>query len=221
MSNDNKGETEMQRLRKQIIVLFIMLATMSNTKVFAEDCKMLSTSSPIVMDTDTTEVYQEFGTLTVKMNVSGNQASRDKEFNVAFSLPASWKNHQIAVIKISSNGETKEEVLNVDDNGKCNVCLQHNTSITFEGLTKADMQSLKGINDYGVIEEKYASEGYKTTYKTTTDDLSLAVTITNTKNAYLPTGIVQNQMSIVLCCLGLAGLIAAFAFKKDKGDPHE
>lgn len=221
MPNDNKGEIEMQILRKQIIVLFLMLSTMTTSKVFAEDYKSLSISSPIVMDTDTTEVYQEFGTLTVKMNVSGNQGSRDKEFNVVFSLPASWKNHKIAVIKTNSNGVSKEEVLNVDGNGKCTVSLQHNTSITFEGLSKADMQSLKAINNYGVVENNYASEGYKTTYKTTTGDLALTANITNTKNAYLPTGIVQNQMPFILCGLGFMGLIVAFIFKKDKGDPHE
>lgn len=221
MPNDNKGEIGMQRLRKQIIVLFIMLATMTTNKVFAEDYKTLSISSPIVMDTDTTEVYQEFGTLTVKLNVSGNQASRDKEFNVVFNLPLSWKNHKIAIIKTGSNGATKEEVLNVDGNGKCNICLQHNTSIIFEGLSKADMQSLKAINNYGVIENNYASEGYKTAYTSTTGDLALTVTITNTKNAYLPTGIVQNQMPFILCGLGFMGLIVAFIFKKDKGDPHE
>lgn len=144
------------------------------------------------------------GSLAVKKLVTGNLGDRDKEFNVTvtFTAPA---NEEVKSVISYTDGTTKaiETSAWTEENGskqaEVTIALNHNETVTFTNIPY-------GVT-YIVTEEDYASEGYEkedivysdeANKKIDADTPNDTVTITNTKNSAVDTGIVLDSLPYVL-----------------------
>lgn len=169
----------------------------------------LSTISPVFAETQTTTVYQSFYSIAVNMTVTGNMASRNKEFAVNIQLPLSCANRAFTATKTADNESAVENTVTADSTGKIAVNLRTNEKILIEGLSKAEIESLKTYTNYGVSEESYKSDGYTTTYTTSQSEENLAVTVTNSRQSHVPSGshIATGVAATCLIAILLLGLL--------------
>lgn len=86
----------------------------------------LSTISPVFAETQTTTVYQSFYSIAVNMTVTGNMASRNKEFAVNIQLPLSCANRAFTATKTADNESAVENTVTADSTGKIAVNLRTN-----------------------------------------------------------------------------------------------
>ena len=169
----------------------------------------LSTISPVFAETQTTTVYQSFYSITVNMTATGNMASRNKEFAVNIQLPASCASRIFTVTKTADNESAVENTVTADSTGKISVSLYPNEKILIEGLSQAEIESLKTYTNYGVSEESYKSDGYSTTYTPSQSEGNLAVTVTNSRQSHVPSGshIAAGVAATCLIAIFLLGLL--------------
>lgn len=169
----------------------------------------LSTISPVFAETQTTTVYQSFYSITVNMTATGNMASRNKEFAVNIQLPASCASRIFTVTKTADNESAVENTVTADSTGKISVSLYPNEKILIEGLSQAEIESLKTYTNYGVSEESYKSDGYSTTYTPLQSEGNLAVTVTNSRQSHVPSGshIATGVAATCLIAIFLLGLL--------------
>ena len=144
------------------------------------------------------------GSLSVKKLVEGNLGARDKEFtvNVEFTAPVdALGNYDVVNSTISYYEDADEITISPVWNGnKASVQIQlhHEETVTFTNIPY-------GVT-YNVTEEDYTSEGYVAgviTYddpnkKIDADTPNDTVTVTNTKNSAVDTGIVLDSLPYVL-----------------------
>ena len=148
----------------------------------------LSTISPVFAETQTTTVYQSFYSITVNMSATGNMASRNKEFAVNIQLPASCASRTFTATKTADNESAVENTVTADSTGKISVSLYTNEKILIEGLSKAEIETLKTYEHFGVNEKKYSSDSYTTIYAASQNEENLAVTINNNRQSHVPSG---------------------------------
>ena len=103
----------------------------------------------------------------------------------------------------------------VSSTGRVNFTLKHGETIVFSGLSEAEINALKSAAHYGITEENYASEGYKTSYSTAENSGNLSVEITNSKSSGVPTG---NHIGTGVFASLIIGLGAAVLLLKKKKD---
>lgn len=170
----------------------------------------LSTISPVFAETQTTTVYQSFYSITVNMTATGNMASKDKEFVVNIQLPSSCASRTFTATKTADNESAVENTVTADSTGKISVSLYANEKTLIEGLSKAEIETLKTYEHFGVNEENYSSDGYTTTYITSQNEENLAVNVTNTRQSYVPSGshIATGVATTCLIAIFLLGLMA-------------
>ena len=169
----------------------------------------LSTVSPVFAETQTTTVYQSFYSIAVNMTATGNMASKDKEFAVNIQLPSSCANRTFTATKSSGSESAIENTVAADSTGKIAVTLYANEKILLEGLSKAEIESLKTYTNYGVSEESYKSDGYSTTYTPSQSEGNLAVTVTNSRQSHVPSGshVATGVAATCLIAIFLLGLL--------------
>ncbi len=144
------------------------------------------------------------GSLSVKKLVEGNLGARDKEFtvNVVFTAPVGASGtHDVVNSTISYNEDAGVKTINPvwnDNKASVQIHLHHEETVTFTNIPY-------GVT-YVVTEEDYTSEGYDdgvityddTNKKIDADTPDDTVTITNTKNSAVDTGIVLDSLPYVL-----------------------
>lgn len=169
----------------------------------------LLTISPVFAETQTTTVYQSFYSITVNMTATGNMASKDKAFVVNIQLPSSCADRTFTAAKTADNESAVENNVTADSTGKISVGLYANEKILIEGLSKAEIESLKTYTNYGVSEESYKSDGYSTTYTPSQSEGNLAVTVTNSRQSHVPSGshIATGVAATCLIAIFLLGLL--------------
>lgn len=187
----------MKRVIKKILLISGLILT------------SLLTISPVFAETQTTTVYQSFYSIAVNMTAAGNMASKDKAFAVNIQLPASCADRTFTAAKTSDNESAVENTLTADSTGKISVSLYPNDKILIEGLSKAEIESLKINTNYGVSEESYKTDGYTTTYTTSQIEGNLAVTVTNSRQSHVPSGshIATGVAASCLIAILLLGLL--------------
>lgn len=169
----------------------------------------LSTISPVFAETQTTTVYQSFYSITVNMTATGNMASRNKEFAVNIQLPASCASRTFTATKTADNESAVENAVTADSTGKISVSLYPNEKILIEGLSKAEIETLKTYEHFSVNEDNYSSDGYTTTYTASQNEGNLAVTVTNSRQSHVPSGshIATGVAATCLIAIFLLGLL--------------
>ena len=143
--------------------------------------------------------------VTVKKVITGNQADMNAEFDITITIQGTAGKSYTVV-----NGQASENIV-AGTNGVATktIALGNNETFTVSGLSESDT--------YTVAEDsKYATDGYTVSY---TGDYQNAkatgntVTVTNTKNASSPTGVIMNIAPYVLM-VALAGGIAFFFLRR-------
>ena len=169
----------------------------------------LLTICPVFAETQTTTVYQSFYSITVNMTATGNMASRNKEFAVNIQLPSSCANRTFTTAKTSGSESPIENTVTADSTGKITVRLCANEKILIEGLSQAEIETLKAYEHFGVNEENYSSDGYTTTYAASQNEENLAVTVTNNRQSHVPSGshIATGVVATCLIAIFLLGLL--------------
>ncbi len=163
------------------------------------------------------------GSLSVKKLVEGNLGARDKEFtvNVEFTAPVdALGNYDVVNSTISYYEDADEITISPVWNGnKASVQIQlhHEETVTFTNIPY-------GVT-YNVTEEDYTSEGYVAgviTYddpnkKIDADTPNDTVTVTNTKNSAVDTGIVLDSLPyVLLIAVAVVGVVIFTARKRSR-----
>lgn len=167
--------------------------------------------------TEFTTLY-DHGTLTVGKQVEGNLGSRSDEFEVQVSFQASGglKVKNDIVYYLPGDPEAKtivgDDISNITPT-VVTITLSHGESVTFSNIPA-------GIT-YAVAET--APDGYTVTISehdgTISADDADEVTVTNTKNASVNTGVILDNMPIVAAAVvAIAGVVALLALKRRRAN---
>lgn len=164
------------------------------------------------------------GSLSVEKVVAGNLGDRGKEFtvNVEFTAPVDASgNYDVVNSTISyDEDEGGKTISPVWDGNKASVQirLHHEETVTFTNIPY-------GVT-YIVTEEDYASEGYKdevivysdeANKKIDADTPNDTVTITNTKESPVDTGIVLDSLPyVLLIAVAVVGVVIFTARKRSR-----
>ena len=187
----------------------------SGTGVTARDM----TTEPVTIDENDNEShtvviinhYVKTYNLSVSNTVTGNMGDKSKTFSFTAQLPATLYGKTITTTKPDGSPAYTQ----VSSTGIANFTLKHGETIVFSGLSEAEINALKSAVHYGITEENYASEGYKTSYNTAENSGNLSVEITNNKSSGVPTG---NHIGTGVFASLIIGLGAAVLLIKKKKD---
>ena len=158
-----------------------------------------------------TNHYVKTYNLSVSNTVTGNMGDKSKTFSFTAQMPATLYGKTITTTKPDGSPAYTQ----VSSTGIANFTLKHGETIVFSGLSEAEINALKSAVHYGITEENYASEGYKTSYNTAENSGSLSVEITNNKSSGVPTG---NHIGTGVFASLIIGLGAAVLLLKKKKD---
>lgn len=156
-------------------------------------------------------------TLTITKNVTGNMGDKTKPFTFTIDLTdpdAAQHVNSVTVVKPDAQTEVVEFA-----NGTATVTidLKDTQSVTIKGLPEG--------TDYSITESN--NEGYEVTYEGATQDTGNAnlatgtmttsaatVTVTNTRNATTPTGVIMNVAPYALMVVIAVAGVAVFMRKR-------
>lgn len=161
---------------------------------------------------DFTNVYSKTYTLSVSKTVTGNMGDKSKTFQFTAHMPASLYGKTIMTTKPDGSSAYTQ----VSSTGIANFSLKHGETIVFSGLTADEISALKSAVNYGITEENYTSEGYKTSYSTAENSWNISVEITNNKSSGVPTGNHIGTGIIASIIIGLSAVIMLLKKKKDE-----
>ena len=163
------------------------------------------------------------GSLAVKKLVTGNLGDRDKEFNVTVTFTAPANEEVNSVISYTDGtAKTIETSKWTEKNGskqaEVTITLKHDETVTFTNIPY-------GVT-YIVTEEDYASEGYEEEVIVYSDEANKkidaatpndTVTVTNTKNSAVDTGIVLDSLPyVLLIAVAVVGVVVFTARKRSR-----
>ena len=160
---------------------------------------------------DFTNKYSKTHSLSITKTVTGNMGDKSKTFNFTAQLPATLYGKTIT----TTNPDGSPAYTQVSSTGIANFTLKHGETIVFSGLSEAEINALKSAVHYGITEENYASEGYKTSYNTAENSGNISVEVTNNKSSGVPTG---NHIGTGVFASLIIGLGAAVLLLKKKKD---
>ena len=156
--------------------------------------------------------YSKTHSLSITKTVAGNMGDKSKAFVFAVQMPESMYGKTVMTTKPDGSPAYTQ----VSSTGIINFTLKHGETITFSGLTDDEVTSLRITSEYGVSEENYSKEGYKTACKTAEKDGNLSVAVTNTKTAGVPTGIHDVTGTEVMIIIGFIGLVLITLYSYSK-----
>ena len=160
---------------------------------------------------DFINTYSKTYTMSVNKTVTGNMGDKSKTFQFTAHMPASLYGKTIMITKPDGSSAYTQ----VSSTGIANFSLKHGETIIFSGLTTDEINALKSDVNYGITEESYVGEGYKTSYKVSTTDGNLNIAVTNSKSSGVPTGNHIGTGVTATLIVGLGTLIMLFKKKKD------
>lgn len=191
---------------KMIVKVTVIQQEENKVRVAFATASLADKDGNLVTDAKTATFVNTYsaGSLSVKKLVEGNLGARDKEFtvNVEFTAPVdALGNYDVVNSTISYYEDADEITISPVWNGnKASVQIQlhHEETVTFTNIPY-------GVT-YNVTEEDYTSEGYVAgvitcddpNKKIDADTPNDTVTVTNTKNSAVDTGIVLDSLPYVL-----------------------
>lgn len=171
---------------------------------------------PVLADSDTSEIYQSFYSITVKMQTAGNLASKTKEFGISIQMPDKYTGRVFAVVRTDAEGKTEDTYLTADSSGRVSFTLKKNETMTVEGLDRNEISSLSTSENYGVSEKDFSSDGYSVSYIKSGDGENLCVTVTGKRDSYVPSGIHAETGIEIICSISTV-LLVFLLLAKEKG----
>ena len=178
--------------------------------------------------------------LTLRKQVTGNQASRDKYFEFTLNIAAAQPNTKYNVVIDEADATSKTNAATIDANaGQTNVTsittdgagkatqkfyLQHGQQITIQGLAKdttytvtentEDYKSTANTKDTPVVDTKANTEAAPVDGTIVSTDLTTG--FLNTRDGVIPTGVIMAVAPFaVVTLLGGAGVVT-MVMKKNK-----
>lgn len=181
--------------------------------------------------------------LTLRKQVTGNQASRDKYFEFTLNIAAAQPNTKYDVVIDDADATSKANAATIDANaGQTNVTsittdgagkatqkfyLQHGQQITIQGLAKdttytvtentEDYKSTANTKDTPVVDTKTDTEAAPVDGTIVSTDLTTG--FLNTRDGVIPTGVIMAVAPFaVVTILGGAGVVTMVMKKNKKED---
>lgn len=181
--------------------------------------------------------------LTLRKQVTGNQASRDKYFEFTLNIAAAQPNTKYDVVIDDADATSKANAATIEANaGKANVTsittdgagkatqkfyLQHGQQITVQGLAKdttyavtentEDYKSTANTKAAPVVDTKADTEAAPVDGTIVSTDLTTG--FLNTRNGVIPTGVIMAVAPFaVVTLLGGAGIVTMVMKKNKKED---
>ena len=188
----------------------------SGTGVTARDM----TTEPVTIGADDypehqviiTNHYVKTYSLSVSNSVTGNMGDKSKTFSFTAQMPASLYGKTITTTKPDGSPAYTQ----VSSTGTTSFTLKHGETIVFSGLTTDEITALKNAVNYGISQENYAKEGYKTTYNSSESNGNLKVSVTNSKSSGVPTGNHIGTGITASIIIGLGAIMMLLKKKKDE-----
>lgn len=171
---------------------------------------------PVLADSDTSEIYQSFYSITVKMQTAGNLASKTKEFGISIQMPDKYTGRVFAAVRTDAEGKTEDTYLTADSSGRVSFTLKKNETMTVEGLDRNEISSLSTSENYGVSEKDFSSDGYSVSYIKSGDGENLCVTVTGKRDSYVPSGIHAETGIEIICSISTV-ILVFLLLAKEKG----
>ena len=159
-----------------------------------------------------TNHYVKTYSMSVSNSVTGNMGDKSKTFSFTAHMPASLYGKTITTTKPDGSPAYTQ----VSSTGIANFTLKHGETIVFSGLTTDEITALKSAVNYGIGQESYANEGYKTTYNSSESNGDLKVSVTNNKSSGVPTGNHIGTGITASIIIGLGALMMLLKKKKDE-----
>ena len=181
--------------------------------------------------------------LTLRKQVTGNQASRDKYFEFTLNIAAAQPNTKYDVVIDDADATSKTNAATIEANaGKTNVTsittdgagkatqkfyLQHGQQITVQGLAKdttyavtentEDYKSTANTKDTPVVDTKADTEAAPVDGTIVSTDLTTG--FLNTRDGVIPTGVIMAVAPFaVVTILGGAGVVTMVMKRNNKED---
>lgn len=160
--------------------------------------------------------------LTVKKQVSGNQASQDEYFEFTVSV-TDCEVDDVYTVSTTSEYVTNPATIEVDGRtGTQTFHLKHGESFTIYGLPVGTKYTVSEVNGtytatYSVDENRNISSGSGNEYKDGEDGITgdTTITFTNTRGGVIPTGILLTVAPFAaLMVIGAAGVLFVVLKKK-------
>lgn len=144
--------------------------------------------------------------LTVSKQVEGNLGDRARDFD--FQINLAGQGEENYVVTQGANVTTAGQ-------GEIQAQIAHDGSVLISGLSPQDT--------YTVTETDYSAEGYETTGQVETatamGDADTTVTVTNTYDQMIPTGLISNIFPFILV-IAAATIFAIVYFRRDKEEDN-
>lgn len=183
--------------------------------------------------------------LTLRKQVTGNQASRDKYFEFTLNIDKAQPNTKYNVVIDDADATSKANAATIDANaGQANVTsittdgagkatqkfyLQHGQQVTVQGIAKdttyavnentEDYKSTANTKDTPVVDTKANTEAAPVDGKIVSTDLTTGYL--NTRNGVIPTGVVMAVAPFAAVTL-IGGIgVATMVMKKKKSSEEE
>lgn len=181
--------------------------------------------------------------LTLRKQVTGNQASRDKYFEFTLNIAAAQPNTKYDVVIDDADATSKANAATIDANaGQTNVTsittdgagkatqkfyLQHGQQVTVQGLAKdttytvtentEDYKSTANTKDTPVVDTKADTEAAPVDGTIVSTDLTTG--FLNTRDGVIPTGVIMAVAPFaVVTVLGGAGVVTMVMKRNNKED---
>lgn len=161
------------------------------------------------------------GSLAVKKLVTGNLGDRDKEFNVTVTFTAPANEEVKSVISYTDGtAETIEisawKVKNGSKQAEVTIALKHNETVTFTNIPYGVTYTVKEDDYTSEAMGKYDEADYTfSDANKEIDSSSDTVTITNTKESPVDTGIVLDSLPyVLLIAVAVVGVVIFTARKR-------
>lgn len=147
--------------------------------------------------------------VTVKKVIEGNQADMDAEFNITITIQGTaGKSYTV----VNGNSTT---TITAGENGEASttIALGHDETYTVSGLSAGDK--------YTVAEEDYSGQGYTVSYSGQYQDATAnnnTVTVTNTKNATTPGGVIMTIAPYALMVVLAGAFAVVFLTRRNRAE---
>lgn len=154
-------------------------------------------------------------TLTVKTVVEGNAANLEDGFKFIITIVPKEDNVENEADKYTLSGDA--EVSNLDqENNTVTATLKNGQTISVNGLSAGDTYTVKEVATGTVSKQEYVTDEVNKSGITGNGagiDADVDHTVTNTLNATIPTGILENIAPFVIM-IAVAGGFAFFYFRR-------
>lgn len=241
--NDASAEVDGAFTKKLTIAGYVLHSNVDDEPDVAAGADFGSTGAYVATKSQGFTNSYDTSDLTLRKQVTGNQASRDKYFEFTLNIDKAQPNTKYDVVIDDADATSKANAATIEANaGKANVTsittdgagkatqkfyLQHGQQVTVQGLAKdttytvtentEDYKSTANTKDTPVVDTKADTEAAPVDGTIVSTDLTTG--FLNTRDGVIPTGVIMAVAPFaVVTLLGGAGVVTMVMKKNKKED---